>query len=58
MNQYNNKGNHHGYWEHYWIGDFNQQFVAYKGYYNNGEMINLWETFNQNRELTNKEFYL
>lgn len=58
MNEFNENGKHHGYWEHYWLGNESNLFVAFRGHYKNGEMINFWETFNELGELIEKEFYL
>lgn len=57
MNQYDDNGKRHGYWEHYWYPE-TKFLLVFRGHYKNGEMINFWETFNNLGELIEKEFYL
>jgi antitoxin component YwqK of YwqJK toxin-antitoxin module len=54
MNGYNEKGQKHGYWEHYWI---NEKLHS-KGHYINGKLNGYWEYPNFSGNLIEKEFYL
>ncbi len=54
MNQYNDKGELHGYWEVY----HNNGNLWYKGNYINGEYIGNWEWFNVDGNIIEKVFYL
>lgn len=48
MNQLNDKGKRHGYWEKYYPnGNLN-----YKGYYINDKRHGLWESYYQNGKLS------
>ena len=57
MNQYNDKGEFHGYWEHLWYFEGYGK-VVYKGYLDCGEKIGYWERTKDDLEITEKEFYL
>jgi hypothetical protein len=57
MNEFNENGKRHGFWEHYWYPKTKFSLI-FRGHYDNGEMINFWETFNGLGELIEKEFYL
>jgi antitoxin component YwqK of YwqJK toxin-antitoxin module len=53
INQYNEKGNRHGYWEIYWPNGT----VCFKGSYNNGIKIGYCEIYWENGELRQQIFY-
>jgi len=55
MNQFNDKGQKHGYWEHIWL--MNSSIFA-KGYYINGNEVGYWEFYSTSGKLTIKEFFL
>lgn len=57
MNQYNDKGEFHGYWEHLWYFEGYGK-VVYKGIIDCGEKIGYWERTKDDLEITEKEFYL
>ena len=54
MNEYNDRGQRHGYWEKYYS---NGEFL-YKGHYLDGKVIGYWEFYELNGETMSKEFYL
>lgn len=61
MNQNNQYGERHGYWEVHWDApDFNliKPRYIWRGQYNNGSPINLFQYYLYNRKLHRKEFYL
>jgi antitoxin component YwqK of YwqJK toxin-antitoxin module len=54
MNQLNDKGELHCYWEdYYYIGN-----LWYKGNYNNGEPDGYWEWYDPNSNIIEKNFFL
>ncbi len=55
MNQYNNKGELHGYWEEYYYPNGN---LMYKTNYVNGESHGYWETYYQNGQLSWKGYFV
>ena len=54
MNQFNDKGQKHGYWEEYFLGGN----LSKKGNYINDEYIGHWEWYDSDGNLYEKEFYL
>ena len=54
MNEVNDKGERHGYWEQY----YSNGNPWYKGNYNNGVQADCWEWYYFNGNLLIKEFYL
>ena len=54
MNQHNDKGQKHGYWEHYYF----EEVIWYSVNYDNGNMVGCCELFNSFGELTAKAFFL
>jgi antitoxin component YwqK of YwqJK toxin-antitoxin module len=54
MNQFNDKGQKHGYWEDYWSNGS----LFYKGNFINGERSGHWELYNENGVLDVKKFHL
>ncbi len=53
INQRNEKGKAHGYWETY----YSNRRVAYKGHLDNGKRIGLWKYYNSNGVLFMQIFY-
>ena len=74
MNQYNDKGNKHGYWDmgdyviNFYNGILHGEYISYwykdkkyiytKGYYYMGEHHGYWEYIRRNETLYRKSFYL
>ena len=61
MNESNKYGERHGSWVAHWSSsDFNLKKPRYiwKGQYNNGSPIGLFQYFFYNRKVHTKEFYL
>lgn len=56
MNEYNDRGEPHGYWEHRGGHPSKDFTFVYMGKYNNGQEIGLWLYVGTDGEL--KEFYL
>ncbi len=56
MNQKNDKGLAHGYWEYYW--DNECEHIMGKGHFNNGEYYGVWEWYYFSGNLQIKEFRL
>jgi hypothetical protein len=54
MNEYNDKGKCHGYWECY----FPNGKLWYKGTYINGEIVGYYEVYFSGGDLYSKAFYL
>jgi antitoxin component YwqK of YwqJK toxin-antitoxin module len=54
MNQFNNKGELHGYWERYW----DNGNLHWTGNFINSKFNGKFEWYNNNSELIEKEFYL
>jgi antitoxin component YwqK of YwqJK toxin-antitoxin module len=54
MNEYNDKGERHGYWEIY----HNKGKLSHKGNYINGKKDGYWESYWLNGNLNYKKFYL
>ena len=54
MNEYNDKGQHHGYWKHY----YPNRNIMRKGDFNMSKQIGYWERYWSNKVLNSKEFYL
>ncbi len=53
MNQSNEQGQQHGYWEYY----YQNGQLWYKGNYHNGSRHGCWESYSQNGELHYKGNY-
>jgi antitoxin component YwqK of YwqJK toxin-antitoxin module len=53
INQYNEKNQRHGYWEHYGINGK----VYSKGNYHNGERVGYWEDYYSNGNILYKGNY-
>jgi antitoxin component YwqK of YwqJK toxin-antitoxin module len=53
INQYNEKGQKHGYWELYWSNGN----PCFKGNYDNGQPDGYWEVYHQNGNLNYKGNY-
>jgi hypothetical protein len=58
MNQLNERGEKHGYWEHYYEGYFGNGELYTKGEYVDGKMNGLWESFYNNGQLLISQTYL
>jgi hypothetical protein len=61
MNQLNDKGERHGYWETHWDTlEYSLKKPRYicKGNYDNGIPIGLFQYYSYNRKLHTKEFHL
>ena len=56
MNQYNDRGIPHGFWEHTGHQAFRDFSWTYMGYYDNGNEIGLWIYEGTDGEI--KEFFL
>ena len=54
MNQFNERGEHLGYWEETYFNDV----IWYKGNYVNNQMVGHWEVFNVFGQITDKAFFL
>jgi hypothetical protein len=54
MNEFNDKGNAHGYWETYWNNDKSH----WEGNFNNGIECGYWTWYKPDGEIFQKEFYL
>lgn len=53
MNQYNEQGKKHGYWEEYW---YNGNLIR-KGHYLNGQKYGYWERYHDNGKPKEKYYY-
>jgi antitoxin component YwqK of YwqJK toxin-antitoxin module len=53
INQYNEKGQRHGYWEHYYTNGN----LMYTGHFDNGDKIGLWGWYYVDGELREQIFY-
>jgi len=55
IKQFNNIGEHHGYWEVYWSNGF----LAYKSFYQNDKEVGYEEIYyNSDGKLSKKKYYL
>jgi antitoxin component YwqK of YwqJK toxin-antitoxin module len=54
INQYNDNGKKHGYWEVY----HSNGNLIYKGNYINGKRIGYWEDYYSNGCLSHKQYFL
>ena len=50
-NQFNEKGQLHGYWE------FKDGYKSWKGYFINNKSIGLWKKSNENGNISEMQFY-
>jgi antitoxin component YwqK of YwqJK toxin-antitoxin module len=53
MNERDDKGNRHRYWELYW----NDEYLMFKGNFNNGVRVGYWERYWSNGNLWSKGNY-
>ena len=53
ISSYNSKGQRHGYWEIYYMGDT----LEYNGHYKNDKCVGLWKGYNRDGTLWYKEYY-
>lgn len=58
MNEYDDKGEPHGYWELRYDDKNGDSMLVYKGYFYHGVEIGLWKWYSIDKKVFCKEYYL